>query len=478
MRALGRILAVTGAAQAMSASGGREPLRGPEAWFELMGGNVRKDGLRMDLEAIRAAGLSGIHFVHIGDRGGADQKGREIWPGCESSQTPCLSPGWSDLMKFLGDECARLGLGLTVQNCPGWSQSGGPWIDLDHCQRDVQMARADLSGGERLRLPPVPEKYRDRDSDWRDICVLAFPTPTGDRPEPLLQPAQVEKAGETRILRFDRPVTIRSLVLPGLADWNGAFRYEQPWIRVALDVKEADGWREVVRSPLPTSNWRDYVQTFTLACEETVGDTWRFRVEHDHPIRKYGEPRLSSAARQTDWESKSARTLRSLLRVPHPPQARSSWVDGAAIVDVTDRPDWIAQAGRWTVLRIGHVNCKYVNSPAPAEATGWECDKLDPSGIEAHFDGYVRKLCENELKGRVRAMLVDSWECFCQTWTPKMEWYFAEANGYGLRRWMPALFGWIVDSPESTERFLTDWRRTTGESTIQPKSAGIHRLSP
>ena len=26
-----------------------DPLRGPEAWLELMGGNVRKDGLRLDL---------------------------------------------------------------------------------------------------------------------------------------------------------------------------------------------------------------------------------------------------------------------------------------------------------------------------------------------------------------------------------------------------------------------------------------------
>ena len=28
---------------------GALPLRGPEAWLELMGGNVRKDGLRLDL---------------------------------------------------------------------------------------------------------------------------------------------------------------------------------------------------------------------------------------------------------------------------------------------------------------------------------------------------------------------------------------------------------------------------------------------
>ena len=32
-------------------------IRGPEVWLEFMGGNVRKDGLRADLEAIKAYGV-------------------------------------------------------------------------------------------------------------------------------------------------------------------------------------------------------------------------------------------------------------------------------------------------------------------------------------------------------------------------------------------------------------------------------------
>ena len=96
-----------------------------------------------------------------------------------------------------------------MQNCPGWSQSGGPWIDLDHCMRDIECARCDLNGGEALRLPEVPEKLRDAGSDWRDICVLAFPTPLGDEGgmmpcvcnevRPSLKPVSVSTNGEERI---------------------------------------------------------------------------------------------------------------------------------------------------------------------------------------------------------------------------------------------------------------------------------------
>ena len=482
-----------------------------------MGGNVRKDGLRCDLEAIKGAGFLGVQFFHI-SRG-------EAWPECPE-QIPCMSEKWGEVVQFLGDECARLGLALTVQNCPGWSQSGGPWIDLDHCQRDIECARLDFDGGAMgasrptgVTLPEIPEKFRDRDSDWRDICVLAFPTPLGDEGGPrsyaavcavdaqgIPQPQAVREAdalagvrvppvavatnGDERIYRFAEPVTIRTMTLPGLNDWNPDYVYHTPWLRVSLEAKTADGWRDAVRTPLPASSWRDYVYTLTLACDERTANVWRYRLEHDYPVLKWGEPQFFTSARQTDWEAKSGRVLRSLRRdggiAPYQSygvaQDKRAWVDGLKIIDLTGcfnkggspstaaAEDALKRAqqcratpGRWTVLRFGHVNAKRVNAPAPREATGWECDKLDPKGIEANFNGYIRKLLDGSLKGRMHGMLVDSWECFGQTWTARMEEYFRNANGYDLRRHLPSLFGFVIDSPEATERFLTDWRRTNGD---------------
>ena len=283
-------------------------VKGPEIWLEFMGGNVRKDGLRCDLEAIKSAGFSGVHFFHI------ERKSSGVWPGCPV-QIPCMSEKWDDVMQFFGEECERLDLRLTIQNCPGWSQSGGPWIDLDHCQRDIECARRDLAEGESLRLPDVPEKFRDVDSDWRDICVLAFSTPLGDESggQGAALPAAVVTNGDERIYTFAEPVTIRSMTLPGLHAWNGTYCYHTPWRRVSLEAKTKDGWRDAVRTPLPVSSWRDYVYTFTLACDEQTAMVWRYRPEHDFPIRFWGEPQFYTAGRQTDWEAKSARVLRSLL---------------------------------------------------------------------------------------------------------------------------------------------------------------------
>ena len=90
----------------------------PETWFHFIGGNVSKAGIKADLEAIASAGISGIQLFH-GQFGGA-------WPEV-GQQITCLSPLWDDAVKYTAEECRRLGLRFSMQNCPGWAMSGGPW---------------------------------------------------------------------------------------------------------------------------------------------------------------------------------------------------------------------------------------------------------------------------------------------------------------------------------------------------------------
>ena len=99
---------------------------------------------------------------------------------------------------------------------------------------------------------------------------------------------------------------------------------------------------------------------------------------------------------------------------------------------------------------------KRKNHPAPPEATGWECDKMDARGFEANFAGYVGRLLRAGVK--VDGILVDSWECGSQSWTWKMEDEFNRRAGYALRPWLPALFGYILGSEAATENFLLYWR--------------------
>ncbi|MDR2041073.1 MAG: hypothetical protein LBP98_01990, partial [Tannerella sp.] len=141
----------------------------PETWFHYIGGNVAAQGITADLEAIAGAGLSGIQLFH-GQFGGA-------WPGVEP-QITCLSPSWEGLLKHTAEECRRLGLRFTMQNCPGWAMSGGPWIKPENAMRHLVWSRTDTEGGVKKNLAlPVPPSGGEAWLDYRDITVLAFPTP-------------------------------------------------------------------------------------------------------------------------------------------------------------------------------------------------------------------------------------------------------------------------------------------------------------
>ena len=144
----------------------------PETYVFLIGGNVAKPGITADFEAIKDAGIAGILLFH-GQLGSP-------WPGV-SPQIKCLSKSWDGLMRFVADECRRLGLSLSIHNCPGWAMSGGPWIKPENAMRHLIWKRIDVEGGKRVevKLPTLAPSAPDP-RDCRDIAVLAFPATAGE----------------------------------------------------------------------------------------------------------------------------------------------------------------------------------------------------------------------------------------------------------------------------------------------------------
>ena len=151
----------------------------PETWFHFIGGNVAFEGITADLEAIAGAGISGIQLFH-GQFGGE-------WPGV-APQITCLSDQWDEAVRHTAEECRRLGLRFTMQNCPGWAMSGGPWIEPANAMRHLAWSRTDAEGGTETinLLLPQPQPSNEPWRDYQDITVLAFPTPLDDTGDPLI----------------------------------------------------------------------------------------------------------------------------------------------------------------------------------------------------------------------------------------------------------------------------------------------------
>lgn len=455
----------------------------PETYFFFFGGNVAAPGITADLEAVKSAGIAGIKLFN-GD------SARGAWPGVPK-QVKCLSPEWDALIGHFGDECRRLDLRMAMQVCPGWAMAGGPWIKPEHAMRHLAVSRTDVEGAcssfnlgfKKVRVTlPSPYAKSEPWRDWRDIAVIAFPAPEGDWEKPLAPSSVTGTAGTgwdawargrsdakipanatTEITyEFAQPVTVRTLELPSVKSLASVTKSFDPGTTVSLTAE--DGATLVEEVALPPSSWQD-ARPLSLACRETTGRRFTLTVKNKHPIT-LRTVRLLSAAKKDNWEGEACWTLRRLLRRDAPVQSKGAYVKSASIVNLTGlmSPDgtltWDAPPGRWAVLRIGHVNTGFKNSPAPPEGTGFECDKFSTQAVAIQFDNYIGRLTKPgaPLHGKLRAMLMDSWECGHQTWTPGMDAIFSSRLGYDLFAWIPAVFGYVVDTPDDTARFLNDWR--------------------
>ena len=458
----------------------------PETWFHYIGGNVSHEGITADLEAIASAGISGVQLFH-GQFGGR-------WPATTDS-IACLSENWDAAVKHTAEECKRLGLRFTMQNCPGWAMSGGPWIKPENAMRTIVYSRTDIKGKEITTTLPQPQPNKEEWRDYRDIAVLAFPTPEGDTGKPLewkqlkgngnflwnelmegkksyvgFPPTTAEKPHWVEII-FKEPSTVRTIELPAVQDFNHSMSFE-PNIKVTAHALLADGSRKtIVNAELPPSSWQDH-HPISFACPE-VKDAIGCRIEfHNKYSMNMNRIKLWSAAHKNSWQSEAAWDLRGFERTADDLiQSSSAYLSSNEILDITScmtndgKLSWEApEDEKWTILRIGHVNEGRKNSPAPPAGTGWECDKLSTEGPEAHFAGYIGRLTNGALQGgMLNGMLLDSWECYTQTWTQKMEDEFSQQKGYELRSWLPAIFGYVIDDPETTSRFLFDWRSVINE---------------
>ena len=453
----------------------------PETWFHFIGDNVSREGIDADLEAIAGAGLSGIQWFH-GSFGGR-------WPGVDTPVVP-LSQDWDDMVAYLGRKARSLGLRLTIQTCPGWAMAGGPWVKPEDAMRDLVWSRTDVPAGATWQgvLPkgqPSEEEWRD----YRDVCVLAFPTPLGDTGKPLqLENVTSDEADWAALLKGEKSLdasaqtlhkvcftlpegaVIRTLELPSLDSFGRNF-VNTPGLELTLVAVGPDGKREtVLHTNLPMGSWQDN-QPLSLAVNEAKARKMEFTLSNQHDIH-VEFVRFSSAARSNDWQARSGSTLRAKeTNQDRTRQSREAFVNAKEIKDLTTllqadgTLSWTAPEGKgtWTILRFGHVNSGYRNSPAPAEATGWECNKLDPRGAEVQFANYVGRLQDGPLAGTASGMLMDSWECNNQTWTGRMEEEFKTRAGHSLREWMPALAGYVIDNQQVTASFLDEWRRVKSD---------------
>jgi hypothetical protein len=361
-----------------------------------------------------------------------------------------MSPEWRSLFQFALQEAHRLGLEICVENCAGWSSSGGPWNTPEHAMQRLTSSETRVKGpvayDEKLPQPPVTRGF------YRDVAVLAFKVP----------PAEADSSPRTS--QSKAKLKIKHAV---------------------YEAEDGDGSADVtakIAALVSRGQFSINADNGEMGGDPASGHVKRLRVEYSLDgesgtvtAAENDTLTLPSNKRQMAAARSAVKTSADQTFVKLPPghgYASGGPISRKGIVDLTakltadGRLTWDVPPGEWIILRLGHTPTGAENHPAPAEGTGLECDKFSTAALDAHWAGFVQKLVDDAgpLVGHTfNSALIDSYEVGGQDWTENFRAEFRKRRGYDPLPFLPTFTGRVVESPEVTERFLWDMRRTIAD---------------
>ena len=399
-----------------------------------MNGNITKAGITADLEAMKEIGLGGATIVNVDC---------EIPPG----NVPFMSAEWRECFKFAVQEADRLGLKLSVENCAGWSSSGGPWNTPANAMQRLTSSETNFHGP--AKFDAVLPQPATRLNFYRDIAVLAFKAPVNGK-----------SVGDASSVKGK--LEIQRAVYG--ADGGG-------W----TDVKDrllkmiGRGQESVMASSDEMGGDPAWGMVKQLRVEFTLdGHPGVLTADENEVLIFPVSERQLAAARLVEKTSVN----RTFVAPPSASGKSATAIPRDGVLDLTaklsddGRLRWDAPAGDWIILRMGYTPIGRNNHPAPIEGTGLECDKMSKEALDAHWDGFMQKVLDDigPLAGKaLDTSLIDSYEVGNQDWTPKFREEFQKRRGYDPLKYLPTFTRRVVESPEVTERFLWDMRRTVAD---------------
>ena len=389
----------------------------PGVYWYFMDGNLSKDAITKDLESMRKAGIGYVLFL-------------EVNVGVPRGPVDFLSEEWQEMFGHAVAECERLGINMTLGVGPGWTGSGGPWIEARHSMQNLVASSTEVSGAGKqiIQLPYpspkrpffgegnfTPEVKKQWEDFYEDVAVLAFP------------------AGAT---------IFESNFIPG-----------KEYFEITGIEEKALYYRKPYSS---VPNVKQYLTLSGSLPNEQTGIANKTAVKASKSI-------VGHFVEQTVGKDKI--------------------IDLTALLNPDGTLTWDVPAGQWTVMRFGSRNNGAVTRPAPLPGVGLECDKFDTIALNAHLEKFTSKLFrrigfEKALpQGGLQMLHIDSWEMGAQNWTPRFREEFIHRRGYDPLPFYPVYTGVMIENLEVSERFLWDLRQTSQELVKENHADHVKRYA-
>lgn len=441
------------------------------AYWYWINDNLSPEGAVKDLQAMKKAGITRAQIGMIGVDGlpyGDGKYNSDLW--------------WKTLHQAL-KTAGELDIEIGIFNCPGWSQSGGPWVKPEQSMRRIVSAQTMVQGPgtQTIELPAI-------EGACQDEAVIAYPAFVKDAYSKSMTLAKTEGKAIAQTIKLDKPATLRSAEVKVSTPIN---------TMAVLKAKKGDDWTVLKAFPIDRYNEQNIVGFDPYA-----------PVIVSLPEGEYGELMFEVAApgagnieltlsEQPKVERSAEKQLAKMCQVPlpmwdfymwdqQPDYTVTDWtIDPEKVVVLTsDVKDgvltWDVPEGNWVVSRIGMATTGVTNSPASPEATGLEIDKMNKEHLQAHFDAYIGEIMRRipaEDRKTFRILVEDSYETGGQNWTDGLAEKFRERYGYSPLPYLPALQGIPVGSNEMTDRFLWDLRRLVADLIAYEYVGGLKEIS-
>ena len=474
--------------------------------------NISKEGVVNDLQAMKKAGINRAFIGNIGID--------EVPYG----KVKMLSDEWWNILHTALKTATELNIEIGIFNSPGWSQSGGPWIKADNAMRYLASSELRVKGPTKMN-----QKLTQPNPEFQDVKLIAYPAPKNDllvlnatNARILSQPtiAGLEKlidgdvktginipSKDSLIIDFEaiKDFTARSLTIRTTKEPITA--------QAQLQVKTVNGYKtissfEINRSKADLNVGFDPYAPVVISIPVTISKTFRLIIKNSE-IKQFAganlpeivskpgltEITLSTAPR---IERYSEKTLAKMYQLPLPYWNEYQWSkqpkvnDAATMIDASKVLDiskfmtadgtltWNVPKGDWVILRTGMTPTGTKNGPAAPEATGYEVDKMSAKQTEKHFEGHIGEILKRipaADRKTFKVVVQDSYETGGQNFTDDFLDEFKKAFGYDALPFLPAYYGYVVGSQETSDRFLWDLRRFIANRVAYQYVGGLRDIS-
>jgi hypothetical protein len=550
----------------------------PRVWWHWMNANITKEGIQADMEWMKRVGIGGVQNFD----------GNLGVPRIVEKPLIYMSPEWKDAFRFAVQTADKLGLEVAVAASPGWSETGGPWVEPREAMKKYVWTETWIEGGRpftgKLAQPskvagpfqnePAAERSGKLPEFYSDARVFAYRVSDIVHNQVELDPLVTASALQAQAVSVPQGKTAAAsdqskpvgpeevssgagapLDPAKLSDGDVAnpvflaetsnenptwvrFEYRQPTTITGLTIAAGGSFSccvTVDRGPVLRVEASDDGQRYRVVSESVYNGVQRtmtipattarfFRIVlfpgNPEPLPEYllnirkAAPTMPGRIQGTELpftpepflfgrglakpkgiplSELALRTIGTVDRfevksnfwvandyyaIPTPSVGNGAPVAKSDVIDLTSKMspdgslDWTPPNGRWVIIRLGYSLAGHQNGPASAEATGLEVDKLNKAYVSHYMDTYLDMFTSaagSDLIGSrgLTHLLNDSYEAGFQNWTDNILEEFKARRGYDASPYLPTLVGTVVESPETSDKFLWDFRRTIYELLAQ-----------